>query len=97
LRTVAARDHNEPEIVAALRKAGYFVTSLSGGGVPDLLVIKPSRQVPVFTVTSATTALSCCTHRQITLLEVKQSSGKLTPAQVEWHNKALNRHRYEGS
>lgn len=38
MRQAARRDANEPEIVAALRKAGASVTPLSMPGVPDLLV-----------------------------------------------------------
>lgn len=37
-RTAAKRDHNELEIIKALRAAGYSVQQLSGTGVPDLLV-----------------------------------------------------------
>ena len=71
----AARiDANQPEIVAALRKAGAFVQILSavGQGVPDLLVafagkwslleVKDSAQVP--------------------------SAQKLTPEQITWHGNA---------
>lgn len=38
-------DANQPEIVAALRKAGFSVVSLAraGGGVPDLLVGRAGR------------------------------------------------------
>ena len=39
MRQIAAkRDANEPEIVRALRGHGASVTSLSAGGIPDLLV-----------------------------------------------------------
>lgn len=38
MRRAAARDHNEPAIVDALRAAGASVCRLSDPGCPDLLV-----------------------------------------------------------
>jgi Holliday junction resolvase len=38
IRRAPQRDSNEPEIVAALVKAGASVTRINGTGVPDLLV-----------------------------------------------------------
>jgi len=38
IRRAPQRDTNEPEIVAALVKAGASVTRINGTGVPDLLV-----------------------------------------------------------
>lgn len=71
MRRAAKIDENQPEIVAALRKIGAYVTILSavGDGVPDLLVffrgqfslleIKDGNKPP--------------------------SARKLTPDQAKWH------------
>lgn len=62
-------DQNQPEIVAALRKKGYFVLSLAalGGGVPDLLVV--SR-------TDGARAM---------LMEVKFGDEPLNRNEIKWH------------
>ena len=90
MRTKSARDHNEPEIVDALRKAGYKVTLLSDSGVPDLLVIRRGSDVPCEVVLTSEGAISACEGNAITLLEVKQKTGRLTKAQREWWKEALN-------
>lgn len=73
MRKVARVDANQPEIVKTLRRAGYHVTHLHtiGGGVPDLLVIGPSKSGRIL-------ALLC---------EVKADKGKLTPDENEWFAK----------
>lgn len=70
VRRVARVDANQPEIVKALRRAGYHVTHLHtiGGGVPDLLVTGPSKSGRIL-------ALLC---------EVKADKGKLTEDESEW-------------
>ena len=57
------RDGNQNEIVAALRRAGYFVIDLAdlGNGVFDLLVVSKSK------------------FRLVTLMEVKIPGQWLTP------------------
>ena len=92
MRTKAARDHNEPEIVEALRESGYFVTPLSGGGVPDLLVIRPDEinKDRIRIVRTAEEALQAARAGMITLLEVKGKTGKLTEPQKKWWKRALS-------
>jgi hypothetical protein len=65
-------DANQPEIVAALRKAGYAVQSLTavGGGCPDLLVCDDAVPNPT-----------------LLLFEVKMPGCDLTPAETKWHSK----------
>lgn len=41
MRRAAKRDANEPEIVSALRDAGYWVWIISSPGFPDLCVGRP--------------------------------------------------------
>ena len=91
MRTKAARDHNEPEIVDALRKAGYYVVPLSDGGVPDLLVIRPGsiNADRLRVVTTAEQALEAARAGMITLIEVKQENGRLTAKQRKFREKAL--------
>jgi len=96
MRRAAARDRNEPEIVETFRKAGRFVTRLSGKGVTDLLVIRPSPDVPVFVVDSIDQALDLVQlDEPIMLVEVKDirddrvTREPLTPQQVEWHSLAM--------
>lgn len=43
MRRAAKRDANEPEIVAALRAAGYWVAQISHKGFPDLVVGRKGR------------------------------------------------------
>jgi len=92
MRKAAQRDKNEPEIVDAFRKTGKFVTHLSGKDIPDLLVITPGRDVPLFVVESVDQALDVSMlNEPICLVEVKNpDGGKLTPGQVTWHNTALD-------
>ena len=61
-------DHNQAEIVKALRKAGASVLSLAslGQGVPDLLVGRQGGNPGLW------------------LVEVKGPRGTLTPDQVAW-------------
>ena len=69
-RVKVKRDANERAIVEALRAAGYAVQTLEQGkGCPDLLVCKPYAYG----------------DGRLTLLEVKEPGGRLTPAQVKWH------------
>jgi hypothetical protein len=96
IRRRASRDENEPEIVSALRKAGYMVTPISCAGVPDLLVIKPWDRNPIHTARTAEEALEKCRKSMITLLEVKnpekpKSDQRLTRDQVDWWTEALGK------
>lgn len=86
MRKAAQRDGNEAEIVAALRAAGYHVTHLNDPAVPDLLVIRPSDDIPVFVASDAETALSVAMPFRVTLIEVKQPGKPLRPLQLKWHN-----------
>ena len=69
-----AIDANQPEIVAALRRVGCFVTSLAGvgNGCPDIVAIK-GRRVWLIEVKDG---------------RKPPSARKLTPAEQEWHAKA---------
>lgn len=71
MRRIAKVDANQPEIVAALRKAGASVTLLSqvGGGCPDLLVGIAGVNL-LMEVKDGSKPLS---------------ARKLTPDQVDWH------------
>jgi len=96
MRRKAARDENEPEIVIALRNAGYMVTPISCAGVPDLLVIKPWDRNPIHTARTPEEALEKCRKSMITLLEIKnpakpKSGQKLTPDQVDGWTEALGK------
>lgn len=87
-RYAAKRDENEGEIVKALRTIRH-VTQLSGKGVPDLLVIKPGRELPIFVCETIEQAMDAAMTDDMVLIEVKQPGKKLTPAQVEWHKYVL--------
>ena len=52
MRRAAKIDANQPEIVAALRAAGYYVQSLAavGHGFPDLLACKKSGAIMLLEV-----------------------------------------------
>lgn len=67
MRTAAKRDAVEPEIMAALKAAGYSVAQVSDDGLPDLLVW---RKPP-----------SPHAHSAWLLLEVKGPGKTLTKAQ----------------
>jgi|LakMenEpi03Aug12_release.lakeMendotaPanAssembly.Ray.scaffolds.fasta_scaffold494053_2 hypothetical protein len=73
MRKIARVDANQPEIVKALRKAGFHVTHLHtiGGGVPDLLIVGPSRSGRIL-------ALLC---------EVKSAKGELTDDEAKFFDK----------
>lgn len=86
----ASRDENEPEIVDALQKAGYMVDRINGRGVPDLLVICPGADVPVFVCETAEQALKVAWRHPISLIEVKVPGKKLNNEQLKWHGKAKN-------
>lgn len=72
-RRAARVDKNQAEIVDALRQNGWFVQHLHavGKGCPDLVI---SRLSPIF---------GEWTH----FVEVKSPGGKLTPDQIEWHER----------
>ena len=88
MRTKAARDQNETEIVDALRKAGYFVTRLNDPGVPDLLVLK--HDPPLCKVHSPEEAFDAmrCVRGQAVLMEVKMPGKDLNQRQREWWKNA---------
>ena len=68
-----------------------MVTRISGSGAPDLLVIKPHRNNPVFVVENMQDALECLdSSGGLALIEIKQPGKKLTPAQHDWHCEAMN-------
>lgn len=71
MRRAAKVDRNQPEIVAALRKAGATVESLAavGCGVPDLLVGFQGRTVLIEVKDGAR----------------PKSERQLTTDQIEWH------------
>ena len=71
MRRAAKIDRNQPEIVAALRKAGARVQSLAavGSGVPDLLV----------GIRSDLYLIECKDG------SLPPSARSLTPEQVAWH------------
>lgn len=71
MRRAAKVDANQPEIVAALRKAGATVTSLAavGDGVADLLVSHRGRWTLI----------------EVKDGSKPPSDRKLTPDQVKWH------------
>ncbi len=89
------RDENEPAIAKALRAKGYIVTLLNDPGVPDLLVIAPTRcklsmtivRTPDDAVTFADSFIETSDNR-MGLLEVKQPGGTLTDTQQKWWNRA---------
>jgi len=80
-RRDAKRDENEKEIVSALRSEGYAVFRLSGPGIPDLLVVKPSTDVPIFVCETVAQALKCAAKANLSLIEVKMPGGTLTESQ----------------
>lgn len=65
-------DANQPQIVDALRKAGcrVCITSSFGGGLPDLLVGFPNREIALVEVKDGSKP---------------PSARKLTPDQVKFH------------
>jgi hypothetical protein len=73
MRRIAAVDVNQSDIVAALRKVGASVQPLHavGAGVPDLLI----------GFRGGNLLIECKDGAK------KPSDRKLTPAQVEWHEK----------
>jgi hypothetical protein len=62
-------DANQPAIVAALRKAGYFITILAplGGGIPDLHVVSKTDS------------------SRVMLIEVKMPGEHLNTNEKIWH------------
>jgi len=91
-RRAVSRDKNEPEMVEFFERCGYMVTPLSGEGVPDLLLIRPSVDNPVYVCHTLEQAQDIADMRHdIALVEVKGADPRLTPGQVEWHSQALNR------
>jgi hypothetical protein len=62
-------DANQPAIVAALRKAGYFITILAplGGGIPDLHVVSKTDS------------------SRVMLIEVKMPGEHLNDKERIWH------------
>jgi hypothetical protein len=71
MRYAARADRNQPEIVAALRKAGAVVQPLHtvGTGVPDLLVAFRNRTLVM----------------EVKDPSKPKADRQLTPAQVKWH------------
>ena len=72
VRRVARVDDNQAEIVKALEEAGALVTSLAaiGGGVADLLVLTPAKDLRLLEIKNP---------------KRPPSRRRLTPFQVEWH------------
>jgi len=73
MRKAARIDENQPEIVAALHKAGAQVQTLAavGKGCPDLLVSLGGVNYLL----------------EVKNPEKPKADRRLTPAQVVWHNK----------
>ena len=91
MRTVAKRDHNEPEIVKALRACGVFVSLISERDVPDLLCVTPQKEAPVFVVKNVDEAMEVARlGLPMFTIEVKnpEHKGKLKPGQTNWHDRA---------
>ena len=81
----ARRDENEPVLVELARKSGRFVTRLNGEGVPDLLLIKPGRELPVYIVRNAEQMADVlAAGDDMALVEVKTATGGLTTRQKKW-------------
>jgi len=80
------RDDNEPVMVELARKAGRVVTRLNGKGVTDLLVVKPSRDLPIYIVRTIEHMQDVlAADDDIALVEVKGAKGRLTDDQLHWH------------
>jgi hypothetical protein len=75
-RLNAKRDANERLIIETLEARGFSVATISGKGVPDLLV----------GYGGGVDAFGKPTSR-MWLVEVKQPKGKLNPAQVKWRER----------
>jgi hypothetical protein len=74
-RRAAMRDGNEPELRAAFARHGWHTETMSGTGMPDLLVWPPESKIG--------------SARLATLVDVKNGKGRLKPAQAtKW--KALS-------
>lgn len=60
MRRAAKIDVTQPEIVATLRAAGYYVLSLApmGNGVPDLLVVSKLRRAVLLEVKTGSAKLT---------------------------------------
>ncbi len=83
------RDANEPQIVKAAQDAGYIVDRLNGSGLPDLLLLRPNPDVPVYVVQSEAELKAVMSiDDPVCLVEVKVPGNRLTPEQVKWHEKA---------
>ena len=87
------RDENEGEIVAALKAAGKFVTRVKSSdpaGCPDLIVITPGHDIPLFVVETIDQALDVAAcDEPIALVEVKVEGKKLNSKQLDWHGEAI--------
>jgi Holliday junction resolvase len=91
----AKRDENEQQIIQALRKAGYFVTRLNDPGVPDLLVVKPSKHLKISIARNVARALRIAQSldyesNRMALIEIKMPGKDLNETQTKWWNRALN-------
>ena len=81
----AKRDENEPDHVELARSHGRHVTRLNGDGVPDLLVIKPGHDLPVYIVENLRQMMDVITAGDdICLVEVKMPGKKLNANQIRW-------------
>ena len=88
------RDPNEAELVRVARKLGKFVTRIKSSdpsGHPDLVVITPGPDVPVFVARTVEQMHDICLlNEPICLVEVKPGTQKLRPSQETWHKEARN-------
>ena len=86
------RDPNEAELVQVARKLGKFVTRVKAtdpSGCPDLIVITPGVDVPVFVVRTVEQMQDVCAlNEPIALVEIKPGTQKLRPTQELWHKGA---------
>ena len=78
-------------MVKVLRQMGKKVDFLSGEDIPDLLVITPGRNVPVFVCFTIDDVIDVANmNLPMATIEVKMPGMHLKPGQVEWHDEAKN-------
>ena len=87
----AKRDENEPLMVDMCNAYGRHVTRINGPGVPDLLVIRPDIDIPVFVVDNLERLQDLLDQNiPMMLVEVKMPGKKLNKVQREWHAAATS-------
>ena len=81
------RDANEPEIIHGLRKAGCWVTALSGTGIPDLLCCSTGI---LFLVEVKMPGAVLTPKQRLDILQDLQTAGDCTYEQVEANGKRVS-------